>query len=112
MVLATPATLYALLLAVAQGWREQQLSDNTRQVMAIAGEMDDRLGVLVGHLASLGGALNHSVEHFNATVGSFETRVLAQAKRLRELGVSGTRELDDAQPVTTALRAVRGGAPE
>jgi DNA recombination protein RmuC len=110
VVIATPATLYALLLAVAQGWREQQLADNTQRVLALAGEMDDRLGVLVGHLASLGGALDQSVRHFNATVGSFETRVLAQARRLRELGVSGTRDLDAAQPLATALRDVRGGA--
>lgn len=107
VVLATPATLYALLLAVAQGWREQHLADNTRQILAIAGEMDDRLGVLVGHLAALGGALDQSVQHFNRTVGSLETRVLAQARRLRELGVSGTRDLEAAQPLTTAARSIR-----
>lgn len=107
VVLATPATLYALLLAVAQGWREQHLADNTRQILAIAGEMDDRLGFLVGHLAALGGALDQSVQHFNRTVGSLETRVLAQAKRLRELGVSGTRDLEAAQPLTTAARSIR-----
>ena len=112
VVLATPATLYALLLAVAQGWREQQLADNTQRVLTLAGEMDDRLGVLVGHLVSLGNALEHSVQHFNATVGSFETRVLAQARRLRELGVSGTRALDGAPAVATAVRGVRAEAAE
>jgi DNA recombination protein RmuC len=66
----------------------------------------------VRHLTSLGGALDQSVRHFNATVGCFESRVLAQARRLRELGVSGTRELDEPPGVATAVRDLRGGAGE
>jgi hypothetical protein len=33
-------------------------------------------------LGRLGGALERSVAHFNATVGAFESRVLPQARRL------------------------------
>jgi len=110
VVLATPATLYALLAAVAQGWRDQRLAENTRQVLAIATQMDERLGVLVEHLGQLGGSLDRTVRHFNATVGSLETRVLPQARRIRELGVSGARDLQAAEPVDTAVRSVVAGA--
>lgn len=106
VVIATPATLYALLAAVAQGWRDERLTENTRQVLAIATQMDERLGVLVEHLGQLGSSLDRSVRHFNATVGSFETRVLPQARRIRELGVSGARDLEAAAPLDTAVRSV------
>jgi DNA recombination protein RmuC len=104
VVVATPATLYALLGAVAQGWREQRIAESTQRILDMAGEMDERLGVLSEHLTRLGGTLSRAVDHFNAAVGSFETRVLVQARRMRELGVRGTRSLDAPAPVATDPR--------
>ena len=104
VVVATPATLYALLAAVAQGWREEALANNTRHILALAREMDDRLGTFVDHLARLGGALDHSVEHYNAAVGSLESRVLTQARRMRELGVDGRKDLGTPQAIDTSPR--------
>lgn len=105
VVVATPTTLYALLAAVAQGWREQRLAENTGEILERAREMDERLCTLCDHLTRLGGALSKSVEHFNAAVGSFETRVLVQARRMRELGVAGTRDLAAPPCVDVAARA-------
>lgn len=106
IVLATPATLFALLAAVAQGWREVQLSENTQQVLAIAREMDDRLGTFVDHFEKVGASIGRSIEHFNTAVGSFENRVLSQARRMRELGVQGSKSLDPPARVETARRSV------
>jgi DNA recombination protein RmuC len=105
VVVATPATLYALLSAVAQGWREEALAENTRHILALAREMDDRLGTFVEHLARLGGSLGRSVEHYNAAVGSLESRVLSQARRMRELGVDGRKNLDTPQAIDPSPRA-------
>jgi DNA recombination protein RmuC len=106
VVIATPSTLFALLAAVAQGWREQALAENTRQILALAGELDERLGVVCEHLGRLGASLTRSVESYNATVGSLESRVLVQARRVRELGVSGSRSLDAPDAVDVATRAI------
>ncbi len=106
VVVATPATLYALLGAVAQGWREHQLAENTAEILERAREMDERLLTLSDHLTRLGGSLSKSVDHFNAAVGSFETRVLVQARRMRELGVGGTRSLEAPGCVDVAPRRV------
>jgi DNA recombination protein RmuC len=106
VVVATPSTLYALLAAVAQGWREERLADGARRVLEVAQELERRLGGLVGHLGRLGGALERSVSHFNATVGSFESRVLPQARRLRELGAGGREELEAPARLELAPRAV------
>ena len=110
VVVATPATLYALLAAVAHGWREQRLADGARQVLEVAREMERRLGGLAGHLGRLGGALERAVAHFNGTVGAFESRVLPQARKLRELGAGGCDELEPPVRLDLAPRAV--AAPE
>lgn len=111
VVVATPATLYALLGAVAQGWRERQLAENTAEILASAREMDERLGLLAEHLCRLGASLEKSVEQFNGAVGSFESRVLVQARRMRELGVGGTRSLDAPPRVEVAARVLGTTAP-
>lgn len=105
VVPATPATLYALFGAVARGWREARLADNTREVLAQARELDDRLGVFVGHLGRVGSQLGRSVEAFNAAIGSLESRVLPHTRRMRELGVDGHRDLGPPERVTSAVRA-------
>ena len=106
VVIATPATLYALLSAVAHGWREQQLADGARQVLEVARELERRIGGLAGHLGRLGGALERSVAHFNAGVGTFESRVMPQARRLRELGAGGRDELEPPARLEVAPRSV------
>jgi len=104
VVIATPATLYALLGAVAQGWREARLAEGTREILGHARELDERLGMFLEHLGRVGGALGRSVEAYNAAVGSLESRVLPQARRMRELGVEGRRSVDAPEPVTAAPR--------
>ena len=50
VVLTTPATLYALLGAVARGWRDVRLEQNTREVLVHARELDDRLALFEAQL--------------------------------------------------------------
>ena len=50
VVIATPATMLALLQVVQLGWREHALSENAEQVRELATELIGRLGVFTGHL--------------------------------------------------------------
>ena len=45
------------------------------------------------HLAAVGQALDTAVSHYNSSVGSFDGRLLPQARRFLELGVGTTREM-------------------
>jgi DNA recombination protein RmuC len=85
----TPVTLLALLKAVAYGWQQQQVSDNARRIAQLGREIYERIGTFSGHLSDLGKNLTRSVESYNRTVGSLESRVLPSARKLGELGVSG-----------------------
>jgi DNA recombination protein RmuC len=105
VVIASPATLYALLGAVARSWRDAQIETHTREVIVHARELDDRLAKFVDHLGAIGAGLRRSVEAFNGAVGSFESRVLPQTRRLRELGAEGARPLAAPERVEVAVRA-------
>jgi DNA recombination protein RmuC len=89
VVLATPATLVALLRTVAYSWRQEELARNAVAVHALARELYGRLSTLGDHVGKLGGALGGAVSAYNRAVGSLESRVLVSARKLADLGVSG-----------------------
>jgi DNA recombination protein RmuC len=89
VVLATPATLVALLRTVAYAWRQEALARNAATVHALARELYGRLSTMGEHLAKLGGSLGGAVTAYNRAVGSLEARVLVSARKLAELGVAG-----------------------
>jgi DNA recombination protein RmuC len=94
VVIATPATLMALLRTVAYVWRQEALARNALAVHTLARELYGRLSTLGEHVSRLGGALGGAVSAYNKAVGSLEARVLVSARKLAELGVS-----DDELPV-------------
>ena len=106
VLLATPTTLIALLRTVAYGWQQEALTANARTVQRLGAELYDRLRVMGSHLAKLQRGLTTTVEAFNDTVGSLESRVLVTARRFPELGVigAGTKDLLELTPVSATAR--------
>ena len=90
VVIASPATLMALLRTVAHTWRTDALNRDAQEVLATGRQLHQRLGVLVGHLAKVGRGLDASVGAFNDAVGSLNSRVLVTARRFEELQVTGS----------------------
>jgi DNA recombination protein RmuC len=88
VVLATPATLVALLRTVAYAWRQEALARNAATVHTLARELYGRLSTMNEHLTKLGGSLGGAVSAYNKAIGSLEARVLVSARKLAELGVS------------------------
>jgi len=109
VVLATPATLVALLRTVAYAWRQEALARNALTVHKLARELYSRLSTMGDHWARVGTSLSGAVTSYNRAVGSLEARVLVSARRLAELGVSGD-ELPAPGQVEVAPRTLQ--APE
>ncbi|WFF08570.1 DNA recombination protein RmuC [Micromonospora sp. WMMD1076] len=109
VVLATPATLVALLRTVAYSWRQEALARNAATVHSLARELYGRLSTLGDHVGKLGSSLSGAVTAYNRAVGSLEARVLVSARKLAELGVSGD-EL--AAPAQVELAPRQPQAPE
>jgi DNA recombination protein RmuC len=88
VVLASPATLLALLRTVAFTWQQDALSGNARQLFEVGRELYSRLGTLGGHSAKLGRSLHRAVEDYNALVGTLERRVLVTARKMVDLDLT------------------------
>jgi DNA recombination protein RmuC len=107
VIAASPLTLLALLRTVAHGWTQEQLAENARQISLLGRDIYDRLCKMVDHLIDLRKKLDGAVEAYNATVGTIEGRVLPSARKMRELGVTATRELETLGPVEVATRRLQ-----
>jgi DNA recombination protein RmuC len=88
IVLATPATLLALLLTIAHVWKQESIATNAREIANEGRELHKRIADLSRHLAKLGRTLESALKAYNGTVGSFDGRVLPAARRFEELKAS------------------------
>ena len=104
VVLATPATLIALLRAVAYGWRQERLNAHAEEAGKLGKDLYERMAVLAEHLNDVGQALGKSVSAYNRAVGSLETRILPAARRFKELGVSSDKDIPLLEPAELVPR--------
>jgi DNA recombination protein RmuC len=110
VILASPSTLMVLLRTVAAIWQQETVAQSAREVHELGSELHKRLATFAGHLARVGRSLGSAVGSYNDAVGSFESRVLVQARRLEEHGIDG--ELEPPAPVEKLARqpALESGA--
>lgn len=87
VVIATPTTLFALLRTVALSWRQQDYSEKAREVHRLGRELYTRLGTLGDHLNRASSSLDKTVEAFNATLASLDSRVMVTARKLSAMEI-------------------------
>ncbi|MFZ1285521.1 MAG: DNA recombination protein RmuC [Candidatus Phosphoribacter sp.] len=104
VVLASPATLFALLRTVALAWRQDSLTQGASELLALGRDLYTRIGAVGRHTETLGATLRRSVEAYNALLGSMESRVLVTARRMQELGLASADSVPAPTPIDTAPR--------
>jgi DNA recombination protein RmuC len=103
VIIASPASLMALLKAASYGWRQEAIVENTREISQLGQELHSRLSVMAEHLTRLGRGLATATDSYNSAIASFESRVLVSARKFKEMGATS----QDAEIIE--LRAVDGG---
>ncbi len=105
ILLATPASLIALLRSVSVSWQQHAQTENAQKIAEAARELYSRVVKFADHFEKLRSGLERANSAFNDAAASFQSRVRPAGERLSELGggVSG-KELADIQPVENALR--------
>ena len=99
VLVVTPTTLMASLTIIAHEWRQDKLIQNYREIANLSKVMYERLLKLTDHFSKIGTSLTQSVKAYNITLGSFEERVIVQAKRLTDLGIPGKKDMIELDQV-------------
>ena len=106
VLLATPATLIALLKAAAYGWRQESVSKNAEAIAELGRQLHDRVAVFADHLDKVGRGLETANKAYNAAVGSFDAALVPGARKFVELGAKGAKDLGIPALIETAPREV------
>lgn len=105
IMLATPASLIALLRAVSVSWQQHAQTQNAREIAGAAQELFARVAKFTEHFEKIRAGLQRANESYNDAVGSYERMVRPSGEKLSKLG-GGTsgKELAEVQPIDNALR--------
>jgi DNA recombination protein RmuC len=107
VLLASPITLIALLTTIAHSWRQEALTENYREVATLGKEFYDRLATFTEYFDEVRKKLDGAVQAYNRAAGSFESRILVSARRLKELEVTTSEDLPVAEPIDTVPRVLK-----
>ncbi|PQM60211.1 MAG: hypothetical protein CL523_03635 [Actinomycetales bacterium] len=107
VVLATPTTILGMLRTIQFGYQRKLMTDNAEEIRAAGAEMLTRLEKAVDHLGTLRKGLMSAVKGYNEFIGSMDGRVMVQARRMKELGVASSTDLELPSDVTETLRESR-----
>ena len=109
ILLATPASLIALLRSVSVSWQQHAQTENAQKIAEAAQEFYARVVKFTEHFERIRSGLERANSAFNDVVVSFKTRIRPAGERLAELGgaISG-KELADIQPLDSTLRLPPG----
>jgi len=99
VILATPTTLIALLKTVAAGWQENNIALEAQKISQLGQVLYERITVLARHFEDLRKHLEKSVDAYNKTVSSLESRVLPSARKFKEMHIKSEQEIPIAQPI-------------
>lgn len=105
ILLATPASLIALLRSVSVSWQQHAQTENAQKIAEAAQELFVRVCVFTEHFEKIGDGLAKANEAFNRASSSYQARVRPAGQKLTELGgTAAGKNLADVPPVDAALR--------
>ncbi|AJK68421.1 DNA recombination protein RmuC [Corynebacterium marinum] len=98
IVIATPTTLFALLRTVALGWRQEDISEKARDIQRLGRELYKRLNTMGDHYNRVGRQLENTIEAYNSTLTSLDSRVMVTARHLADLDVPARTDRHPTRP--------------
>ncbi len=109
ILLATPASLIALLRSVSVSWQQHAQTENAQKIAEAAQELYARVCKFAEHFEKIRAGLERANTAFNDAAASFQTRVRPAGERLAELGgANSAKQLSDVQPLDSTLRLPPG----
>ena len=106
VLIATPATLIALLHATYYGWRQEKIAESAREIAAAGRELHKRIATFLEPYAKLGRQLDSAVNAYNQGAGSLDARVLPQLRRLEEAGAGSEKPVPRLTGLDTPAKLI------
>jgi DNA recombination protein RmuC len=104
ILLATPASLIALLRSVSVSWQQHAQTENAQKIAEAAQELFMRVVTFTEHLEKIRGGLDTANRAFNQAVGSYESRIKPSGEKLQKLGGgTGGKDLAELPPLDATL---------
>ncbi len=105
ILLATPASLIALLRSVSVSWQQHAQTENARAIAEAAQDLYARVATFTEHFETIRAGLEKAADAFNKSVGSYERMVRPAGEKIQKLrAAAGEKELADVPPLDTTLR--------
>jgi DNA recombination protein RmuC len=105
ILLATPASLIALLRSVSVSWQQHKQTENAQKIAEAARELFSRVCVFTEHFEKIRDGLSKANDAFNKATSSYQSRIRPAGEKLTELGgATSDKELSDVQPLDSTLR--------
>ena len=109
ILLATPASLIALLRSVSVSWQQHRQTENAQKIAEAARILFERVCVFTEHFEKIGEGLAKANDAFSKAANSYQSRVRPAGEKLKELGgTAPEKKLADVQPLDSTLRLPPG----
>jgi DNA recombination protein RmuC len=109
ILLATPASLIALLRSVSVSWQQHAQTENAAAIAEAAQELFTRVCKFTEHFEHIRDGLAKANDAFNDAVGSYERMVRPAGERIQKLGgIAPGKVLADVPPLNATLRLPPG----
>ncbi len=99
VVPASPTNLVALLKTVHYAWQQEKVAKNAEEIRDLGAELHDRLATVAGYFKELGASLDGTMKSYNQAMASLNSRVLVSARKMKELGAGGPKEIPELEPI-------------
>lgn len=110
VLLVSPTSLIGLLRTMELGWRQERMVAEAAEIAEAAKTLHARFGKFLGDFDKVGRGLRTATGAYDSAVGSMESRLLPQLRRVEELGVAPGKEIESPSRVEATVREIT--APE
>ncbi|MDQ2630139.1 MAG: DNA recombination protein RmuC [Actinomycetota bacterium] len=110
VLLVSPTSLIGLLRTMELGWRQEKMVAEAAEIAEAAKTLHARFGKFLGDFDKVGRGLRTATGAYDSAVGSMESRLLPQLRKVEGLGVAPGKEIESPQRVEATVREIT--APE
>jgi len=106
VLLVSPTSLIGLLKTMELGWRQERMVAEAAEIADAANTLHTRFGRFITEFDTVGRRLESATKSYNSAVGSMESRLLPQLRKVEDLGIAPGKEIEPPEPIEITVREI------